>query len=236
MLMAVYTERRSTLPGGVIWTRTPEPAGAHSRVLPDGCMDLIWHDGRLLVAGPDTSAEVVHVGAGSSFTGLRFAPGFAPAVLGVPGHVLRDTRVELDAIWPAAEARELAELVGSARDRGAALEDAARLRLGRAGPVAAWTRDAVRQLGGASVAAVAGSLGYRLKTLARVLRMTRALDLARSGEALASVAVAAGYADQLHFARDVKLLAGVPISELLAGQAGRPGAERRRRRGCRRGR
>jgi len=38
----------------------------------------------------------VHAGAGASFTGLRFAPGFAPSVLGLPGHVLRDTRVELD--------------------------------------------------------------------------------------------------------------------------------------------
>jgi len=203
-------------------------------------MDLIWYDGRLLVAGPDTSAEVVHVNAGSTFTGLRFAPGFAPTVLGVPGYVLRDMRVELGALWPSADVRRLADLVDSAPDRGVALEDAARLRLGGAGPVAQWTAHVVRQLGsGAPVAAVAGSLGYSerqlhrrsldafgygLKTLARILRMTRALELVRSGGALASVAVAAGYADQPHFARDVKLLAGVPIRELLADQGEVPGS------------
>ena len=236
----MYTERPSTLPGGVIWTRTPEPAATLNRVLPDGCMDLIWYDGRLLVAGPDTSAEVVHVNAGSTFTGLRFAPGFAPTVLGVPGYVLRDMRVELGALWPSADVRRLADLVDSAPDRGVSLEDAARLRLGGAGPVAQWTAHVVRQLGsGAPVAAVAGSLGYSerqlhrrsldafgygLKTLARILRMTRALELVRSGGALASVAVAAGYAAQPHFARDVKLLAGVPIRELLADQGEVPGS------------
>lgn len=239
MLDAVYSERPSVLPGAVIWTRTPQSTAASNRVLPDGCMDLIWHDGRLLVAGPGTSAEVVHVDAGSSFTGLRFAPGFAPSVLGVPGHVLRGTRVELDALWPSTRVREFADCVSSARDRGAALEGIARMRLrqgtvGGVGPIESWTDCAVRHLrSGASIAAVAGSLGYSerqvhrraldafgygLKTLARVLRMSRALDLARSGVELAAVAVVAGYADQPHFARDVKLLAGVPISELLAGR------------------
>jgi len=93
----------------------------------------------------------------------------------------------------------------------------------------------VQQLrSGASVAAIAQSLGYSerqlhrrsldafgygLKMLARVLRMTRGLDLARAGGSLASVALAAGYADQPHFARDVKRLAGVSITELLSDQA-----------------
>jgi len=123
--------------------------------------------------------------------------------------------------------------VAAAPDRGVALEDIARmrLRLSVVGPVETWTGHVVRQLAsGASVASVAGSVGYSerqlhrrsldafgygLKTLARVLRMSRALDLARSGGELASVAVADGYADQPHFARDVKALAGVPITELL---------------------
>jgi AraC-like DNA-binding protein len=236
MLDAAYSERRSALPGGVVWTRTAEPSATSNRVLPDGCMDLIWTDGRLLVAGPDTSAQVLRNDAGASVTGLRFAPGFAPSVLGVPGHVLRDDRVDLDALWPGAEVRRITDLVASSPDRGAALERVARERLDGAVPTSAWTVSAVRHLrSGATVASVAGSLGYSerqlhrrsldafgygLKTLARVLRMTRALDLARSGGELASVAVTAGYADQPHFARDVKLLAGLPITELLAGRAG----------------
>lgn len=235
MLDAVYSERASRWPGSVVWTHAAEQSAGQNRILPDGCMDLIWSDGRLLVAGPDTSALVVPSSAGSSSTGLRFAPGFAPSVLGVPGHALRDVRVDLDLVWPAAEVRRLTDLVAAAPDRGAALEDVARTRLDGVGPTPSWTDGAVRQLRfGASIAAVAGSLGYSerqlhrrsldafgygLKTLARVLRMTRALDLARAGGALASVAVAAGYADQPHFARDVRLLAGVPITELLGDQA-----------------
>ncbi|CAM5647111.1 putative AraC-like transcription regulator [Streptomyces afghaniensis 772] [Streptomyces afghaniensis] len=40
-----------------MWSNAPERDGA-ARVLPDGCMDLLWHEGRLLVAGPDTHAYV----------------------------------------------------------------------------------------------------------------------------------------------------------------------------------
>jgi len=79
-------------------------------------MDLIWSDGRLLVAGPDTSAQIVQSGVGSGCTGLRFAPGFAPSVLGVPGHVLRDSRVDLDALWPSAEVRRMTDLIASSSD------------------------------------------------------------------------------------------------------------------------
>jgi AraC-like DNA-binding protein len=237
MLESVYSERPSALPGGVVWTQSAQPASRPGRILPDGCMDLIWSGGRLLVAGPDTSAVVTPAGGpSSSWTGLRFAPGFAPSVLGVPGYALRDTRVDLDELWPAAEVRRLTDLVASAPDAGVALEATARTRLGGNGPTASWTDAAVRQLrAGSSVAAVAGSVGYSerqlhrrsldafgygLKTLARILRMTRALDLARSGEELASVAMATGYADQPHLARDVKMLAGVPITALLTGPPG----------------
>lgn len=157
----MYSERPSTLPGGVVWTHSAEPSARQNRILPDGCMDLIWSDGRLLVAGPDTSAQVLHSGAGSSSTGLRFAPGFAPSVLGVPGHVLRDLRVDLDALWAAPEVARLTDLVEAAPDRGAALERVALERLAGVAPTASWTGGAVQQLlSGASVAAVAQSIGY----------------------------------------------------------------------------
>ena len=54
------------------------------------------------------------------------------------------------------------------------------------------------------------------KTLARVLRLRRALALARAGTPFATVAVRAGYADQAHLARDVKALTGVPLGVLTA--------------------
>ena len=57
--------------------------------------------------------------------------------------------------------------------------------------------------------------GYGPKTLARILRMRRALALARAGTPLAEVAAHAGYADQAHLTRDVRDLAGVPPGVLL---------------------
>ena len=84
--------------------------------------------------------------------------------------------------------------------------------------------------GGAGVWGLAGSVGlserqlhrrclnafgYGPKMLDRVLRMNVALDQARTGLALADVAVRTGYADQAHFTRDVKALTGVPPRILL---------------------
>ncbi|GAA2445706.1 hypothetical protein GCM10010273_26640 [Streptomyces lavendulocolor] len=61
-------------------------------MLPDGCMDLLWSEGRLYVAGPDTRAYV------PEHPTARYAPGDAPALLGVPAHEMRDRRVDLAAL------------------------------------------------------------------------------------------------------------------------------------------
>jgi AraC-type DNA-binding domain-containing proteins len=60
------------------------------------------------------------------------------------------------------------------------------------------------------------AFGYGPKTLARVLRLNRALTLARAGVELADVAATTGYADQAHFARDVRELTGTTARALLA--------------------
>ncbi|MBO1418112.1 helix-turn-helix domain-containing protein, partial [Streptomyces sp. FH025] len=54
------------------------------------------------------------------------------------------------------------------------------------------------------------------KTLARILRLQRALGLARAGVPLADTAARTGYADQSHLAREVRELAGVPVTVLLS--------------------
>ncbi|WUV77638.1 helix-turn-helix transcriptional regulator [Streptomyces sp. NBC_01477] len=193
-------------------------------------MDLIWHDGALLVAGPDTSAHVVTDRPGSSYAGLRFAPGVGPALLGAPVREVRDLRVPLDGLWPAAEARRLAERADAgpaaaldawAADRIRAAEPADPLL----GPVAA-ALSAGRPV--ADIAAASGlgerqlrrrceaAFGYGPRTLARVLRLQRALALARAGTPFARVAADAGYADQPHLSREVRTLAGVPLSALLS--------------------
>ncbi|WP_211295904.1 DUF6597 domain-containing transcriptional factor, partial [Kitasatospora aureofaciens] len=132
-----YAERPSRLPGAVLWTKGGGGAAADGAagglVLPDGCMDLLWTEGRLLIAGPDTRAFRPGPGLGGPWAGVRFRPGAGPALLGVPAHELRDRRVELADLWPGGEARRLTERIDAAPDPAAALEELA-LRLAAAAP------------------------------------------------------------------------------------------------------
>ncbi|MFI1958052.1 helix-turn-helix domain-containing protein [Streptomyces althioticus] len=226
----MYRERASRLPGATVWTSVPAGGDGTGRVLPDGCMDLLWHDGRLLVAGPDTHAYV-DAGATGPWSGIRFHPGTAPTLLGVPAHELRDRRVELADLWPAAEVRRATARVHGAHHPARGLEDVALRLAASAGPpdplltrlVAAL--DAGRPVAGTADALGLGArqlhrrsliaFGYGPKTLARILRMRRALALARAGVPFAQTAARAGYADQPHLAREVRSLTGVALRELV---------------------
>ncbi|QES44511.1 AraC family transcriptional regulator [Streptomyces venezuelae] len=232
-----YRERPSRLTGAVVWTRVATGGPGDARpVLPDGCMDLLWTEGRLFVAGPDTRAYVpqnMELVPGKAIVGIRFRPGAAPAFLGVPAHELRDQRQELADLWSAAEARRLTERVDDADDPVAVLEAVAAERAARAEPPDPVLAHVVASLeAGHSVARTAAVLGinarqlhrrslpafgYGPKTLARVLRLQRALALARDGMSYADTAAVAGFADQAHLARDVKELTGVPLGTLLGG-------------------
>ena len=117
----MYAERASALPHVVAWRSVAPPDGRTTRILPDGCLDLIWNDGSVFVAGPDTVAEVASSPPGSRFAALRFAAGTGPGVLGVPADELLDRQVPLEDLWPAAQVRRLAE----ATDPMAALESVA---------------------------------------------------------------------------------------------------------------
>ncbi|MBQ1094270.1 helix-turn-helix domain-containing protein [Streptomyces sp. B93] len=225
----MYAERPARLSGAVVWTNTPSGTGA-GRVLPDGCMDLLWHDGSLLVAGPDTRAYLTG-GQPSHWAGVRFPPGSAPTYLGVPAHLLRDRRVALTDLWPAARVRRLAARVNAAADRASALEEVALdIAAGAPAPDPLLTRVVAALDQGRPVAATADELGigarqlhrrsldafgYGPKTLARVLRLGRALALARAGTPFAETATRAGYADQAHLSRDVRDLTGLPLGGLL---------------------
>jgi AraC-like DNA-binding protein len=225
----VYQERASQLPGCVAWTRTDTSAVVH-RVVPDGCLDVIWIDGTLVVAGPDTHAQLVTGSVGRRYLGIRFAPGVGATVLGVPANELRDCRVPLSAVWSAKDVARLAERIFEDSTGDLVLERfiAHRLRSGdvvdsripavvqclRAGSGVRETAAAVglseRQLHRQSLSA----FGYGPKTLARVLRLNRAIAMARQDVPFALIAAQAGYADQAHLARDVRALAGVSLGEL----------------------
>ncbi|KKJ93433.1 helix-turn-helix domain-containing protein [Micromonospora sp. HK10] len=242
--------------GAVRWASVSR-GGTPARVLPDGCLDLLWSSrAGLLVAGPDRTAHLSTGTAGERWVGLRLPPGVGPAVFGVPAHELRDLRVPLVDLWGRAVA-DLADRVDAARAaaeaapagvppgvagpaRGltagsravaAVLEEVAVARLRAAGgPDPLGPRIAARLTAGGTVAATAAEVGlgaralhrrsqllfgYGPKTLARILRMRRALDLAGTGVPLAEVAARTGYADQAHLTRDVTDLAGLPPTRLL---------------------
>ncbi|MFD0274437.1 helix-turn-helix domain-containing protein [Kitasatospora sp. NPDC127111] len=228
----MYAEVDAPEAGGVLWTSTPAAPGPQ-RILPDGCLDLIWTGGELLIAGPDTAAVLIETGPQRrTAVGLRFSPGTGPVVLGVPAHELRDRRVPLAALWPGADVRRLTERVADADAPGRLLRELAAGRLDAPGPVAPDPIVPAVLAGLAAgepvavCAARAGyserqlhrrcqaSFGYGLKTLARILRMNRSVGLARAGRPFAEIAATLGYADQAHLSREVRALAGVPLSAL----------------------
>jgi AraC-like DNA-binding protein len=221
----MYRERAAVVPHVIAWQSVTPPGGRVQRILPDGCLDVIWNDGRLFVAGPDTTAQVGVPPAGSRCLALRFAAGSGPSVIGVPADELTDRLVPLADLWPAAEVRRLADVTSLAELERAVLrrwappdpamvEVARRARAGQ--PV-----DAIAAVCGLSARhlqrRVRAAFGYGPKTLTKILRMQRAVVLARRGTPFAEVSATAGYADQAHLARDVKALAGVPLGRLLNG-------------------
>ena len=219
----MYSERRSTVPGAVVWETTVAGPG---RVLPDGCMDLIWMGGEVVVAGPDTRPYQVRGGRGDRYVGLRFPPGALPGLLGVPATDLRDLRVPLAEVMDGTTA--LSETVAAADDPGQSLELFAREH---AGASDSRTTTIVRQLReGRRVSTVAEQVnlsarqlhrwslrhfGYGAKTLARILRFQGALALAEVEHSDAAIAVRSGYADQAHLIRETHDLAGVSFAALV---------------------
>ncbi|MFC5803371.1 helix-turn-helix domain-containing protein [Streptomyces formicae] len=227
----MYAERASRLDGAVVWSRSESGGGPVVPVLPDGCMDLLWTEGRLLVAGPDTYAYAPP-GTGVRYAGVRFAPGAAPAFFGVPAHELRDRRVELAQLWPAGRVRRLAERIGDAPDPVAELEAQALRHAADAPAPDPLLRAVAAALDrGWSVAATAEAVGlgarqlhrrsldafgYGPKTLARVLRLQRALELVRAEVPYAEAALAAGCTDQAHLAREMRDLTGLTLRAYAA--------------------
>jgi AraC-like DNA-binding protein len=219
-----------------VWVRDGAPTGSPPlRVVPDGSADIIWRDdGRSIAtftAGPDTEAQLAPLAEGSRMVGIRFAPGAAAAVLGIPLDELRDRRVPLADLWgPVAD--ELAERVAlsahpvqtlatSVRERIDAPPDptaaaiARRLEFAEGPGVVSGVADDVGVSERHLQRRCRSAFGYGPKTLHRVLRFQRALRLARAGGRLADVAAVVGYADQAHMARDTRRLAGVPLTDLL---------------------
>ena len=216
------------------WERTGGPGDdTRARIVPDGCMDLIWSGaGELVVVGPNTTAFLAPLPPGASSLGVRLHPGAAPPLFGVPAPALRDARVPAADVWGDLGAR-LEEEVGEAADarrRRALLLGWLARRARAGGRPDPLVRAAAERLAAGrhpGVAGLAGELavserhlrrlvidqvGYGPKRLERVLRLRRAIARVREGGALAEVAFEAGYADQAHFGNECRALAGVTPS------------------------
>jgi len=209
-------------------------AGGHAqRVVPDGCVDLIWVAGSgLEIAGADTGPRLVDLPAGASLYGVRLRPGAAGALLGLPASELRDRQVATELVWgeqlapleaalaAAAPARRLDLLAGAVARRDPVPDElvaAAARRLAahpaRVAAVAADLGVSERQLHRRTLAAV----GYGPKMLARVARLRRLIAL--PDRSLASRALRAGYASQAHMSEEVRRLTGLtPVRFLKDAQ------------------
>lgn len=232
---STYCERPSTVEGVTVWTRVAD--GSSSWILPDGCLDVLWDGRELTVAGPDTTAHLASAPAGTPYAAVRFASGVGPTVLGVAADGLRDQRPLLADVIGADDTDRLAELLSATDDPSRHLEQWVQRRMVDAGGPDRTMCHVAALLGDgravAEVAAAVGlserqlhrrslaSFGYGPKVLARVLRFERALGSARDGRPLARAALDAGYGDQSHFARDVRLLTGQTASQLVGNAANR---------------
>jgi AraC-like DNA-binding protein len=211
------------------WTR--DGPDGHGRIVPDGCMDLIFSPRRGLVAvGPNTTAFLAPLRGDEEIVGVRLHPGAAPPLFGIQAPALLDAREPAHTLW-GDDAKRLEERLGRAETASerANLLVAFLAQRATAEPDP-LVRAAARRLERTRVATVAEQLavserhlrrlvsahvGYGPKLLARVLRLRRALAALRTGADLAEVAFDAGYADQAHFSNDCRELAGVPPGRFL---------------------
>jgi AraC-like DNA-binding protein len=217
-----------------VWSRAGgERPDGYERIVPDGCMDLIWSERAGVIAiGPNTTAFLSPLRPGSSVVGVRLHPGAAPSLFGVPAPALRDGRLHASELWGDLGAR-LDDLIADAPTPHDRLKSLVSFISGRAregGRPNPLVAAAVARLGRAPVNEVAAELaiserhlrrlvnaevGYGPKRLARVLRLRRALARVRAGAELAEVAFDCGYADQAHFTNDCQALAGVAPGRFL---------------------
>jgi AraC-like DNA-binding protein len=217
-----YVERLVASPVvACTWERATTVEQEH-RVVPDGCVDLIWSGKRLTIAGPDSEARVVRLAPGSRLFGARLRPGAAGAVLELSASELLNHTPDAADVLGSEVAAALLEELAAGSDPQALLLQALELRgarepdplvraavaaLGhpraRVGPIAEELGVSARQL----QRRVSDAVGYGPKMLQRVLRFKRLQSLPPAP--LVELALDAGYADQAHMTAEVTRLAGI---------------------------
>jgi AraC-like DNA-binding protein len=223
-----------------VWTNTvPGDRPIRASVVPDGCVDLLWRDGRFVVVGPDVSAANPILSPGT-VVGLRFRPGAAASWLGLPLDEIVGCERPMTDFWKS-KAAEVADRLGGLAMPRELVSVFQQIMSGLAAGFEAPPPEASaifgllkseNDNGEGRVAYLRDRLdmsertlrrwsrryfGYGPKTLDRVLRLQRFQNLAKceTSDPLAGLAVEAGYADQAHLGREVQALCGMTAGEFV---------------------
>lgn len=214
-----------------LWTHGTNSGLPHYRVVPDGCIDILFmrpksEAGILTVSGAMTRTHEFHLPAGQMTVGLRFRPGMASTLLHVPADELTDLTVPLDDLL-GSRARSLRERLANARsiEEHLAILQKSLPAVPSLTPAQKAIAALVSSRGDLRMEELAGMAnlsarqfrrqcltltGLTPKRLARVLRFQAAMARARAGSRpdWARLAAECGYYDQAHLIRDFTELAG----------------------------
>lgn len=209
--------------------------------LPNGRTSLVirvCEEGRgdAHVVGPRTRAKLKRATGFLRATTIRFKPGWAPSMFGVPANALTDQLVTLDDLWGPAGADVTADLV-AARSVPAVLERLSRAIAARATFESASARlarraarlfeattetdvEAVAQQLGVTTRhlrrAFVASVGIAPKAFARGVRLQRAIGESARSKDWGTIARRAGYYDQSHLIGEFRDLVGLTPSAYVA--------------------
>lgn len=208
-------------------------AATSIRVPPDGCVDIVFSpDLGLRIVGAMTVEQVFPLKAGAQTVGVRFRPGMARGILGVPLSEFTDTSFGLQDLWPQ-RGKELLTQLGelhSISHRIRALYQAIKVPEAAINPVGHAIAAMTLAHGNVSVDDLASQAnlsprqfrrrcyeeaGLTPKHLCRILRFRYAKQLAKLSPKAnwARIAAEAGYFDQAHLIRDFHEFTGrAPMS------------------------
>lgn len=213
------------------WSRT-------LRLLPDGCVDLVWDGESLRAFVASGVACRASLDGSARNVGLRLRCGAAGAILGTPLAGWQGASVRLVHLWgslaadaetrlaagrdPAAQAEALGALVSRRLDGGARPDPVVIAAAQQLAAPMATVGDAAKASGVGERALrqrFAEQVGLSPKATHRVLRFAalvrRLPELAAGAIAPAGLAAELGYADQAHMGRECVRIAGSSPGALL---------------------
>jgi AraC-like DNA-binding protein len=206
------------------WTNsTPEVGPAEHRVMPDGAIDIVFaYEGDEVVSanvvGAMTTALVVPA-LTTRYAGVRFLPGAAAAVLGIPACEVTDQQVPVTDLWPRINIDDLRGPMALLRGRGwlgggapprdvaaavaAIRQSRGKLKVSGLGPLLGVSRQQLARR-------FAETVGVAPKVFARIVRLQAVMRRAQRGAPdWSALAHGLGYADQAHLVNEFHALTGV---------------------------